>query len=113
MARTDTEQANTWRVLDIMEISGALKGVSVVFTGHLGLSRTEVAVIVQRAGGRVEDSVRWGVKYLVTNKDWTRGSIDGGKSNKFRKAEELGVKILSEQQFIDLIVSQAESPLDK
>ena len=108
MARTHTDQANTWQVIDVMELTNALKGIRVCVTGHLGLSRNEVSAIIQRAGGCLEDSVRYGVKYLITNKDWTTGSIIGAKSNKLRKAEELGVKVISEQAFIDLIVERAE-----
>ena len=107
MARPGTDQANTWQVMDVMELTNALRGIRVCITGHLGIPRDQVKAIIEKAGGSLEDSVRYGVRYLVTNKDWTANSVQG-KSNKFRKAEELGVKIISEQQFIDLIVERAE-----
>lgn len=108
MARTHSDNADVWRVLDVMEITDALKGQRVCITGHLGLARHEVQAIIQKAGGEVHDSIKWNTTILVTNKDWTAGTVDGA-SSKFRKAQANGTKIVNEQAFIDYIVEHGKT----
>jgi NAD-dependent DNA ligase len=112
MARLGTDAANTWAVMDVMDVTNALKGQRVCFTGHLGLARHELVRIIEKAGGECHDDVKSHTTILVTNRDFTKGTVSGNKSNKIRKAEQYRVKILSEQQFIDLIVENGESPAD-
>jgi DNA ligase (NAD+) len=64
---------------------------------------------VRNYGGVVKDSVVKGLNYLVTN-DTSSGSV------KNQKAREIGVTIINEQQFLDMIneindnKSRAENP---
>jgi|TARA_Y100000310_G_scaffold345866_1_gene471955 DNA ligase (NAD+) len=74
---------------------GALSGKTVVLTGTLEtLSRDQAKERVRRAGGSVSSSVSSSTDFVVA------GSEPGSK---YEKARELGVSILSEQKFLDLL----------
>jgi NAD-dependent DNA ligase len=110
MARVN-EFTDLATVVEIMEVENSLKGKSFSITGHLGRPRHEIVKIIESAGGRFDKSPGWGTRYLITNQDWTKGTINGSKSNKLRKAEREGVKIITEAQFYDmLMVSDEEQP---
>lgn len=68
----------------------ALSGKSVVFTGTISLPRAEAKMAVERAGGKVTDSVSRKTDYVVA------GDQPGSKLD---KATRMGVKILSEDEF--------------
>jgi DNA ligase (NAD+) len=71
-----------------------LAGKSFVLTGTMeGLSRDEAKAKIRALGGEVSSSVSKNTSYVVAGQD---------PGSKFDKAEELGVKILTEQQFLDL-----------
>ncbi len=73
----------------------ALTGKSIVVTGSLdSLSREEAKEAVRKAGGDWVSSVSKNTDYVVV------GDSPGSKAD---KAEKLGVKILNEKQFLDLI----------
>lgn len=76
-------------------IDSTLSGKSFCFTGALSLPRKEAQNLVESKGGVVKSSVAKGLDYLVTN-DPHSGS------SKNKKANSLGVKIIDEQQFLDL-----------
>lgn len=71
---------------------GAFEGSTVVFTGTLeGMTRAEAKNAVEEQGGRVVSSVSAKTGYLV----------QGGKpGSKAKKAEELGVEVLLEEEFL-------------
>ena len=71
---------------------GAFEGSTVVFTGTLeGMTRAEAKNAVEEQGGRVVSSVSSKTGYLV----------QGGKpGSKAKKAEELGVEVLLEEDFL-------------
>jgi len=72
---------------------GTLAGASFCFTGTLTrFTRTEAEAIVKNAGGVVRSSVSAALDYLVTN-DPQSGS------SKAKKARELGIPIISENDF--------------
>lgn len=74
---------------------GKLSGKSVVITGTLeSLGRTEAQEKARSAGANVNDSVSKKTDYVVV------GAKPGSKAD---KAKKLGVKILSEKEFIALI----------
>ena len=80
---------------DVSEKRGALWGKSFVFTGGLAsMTRVEAGKRVKALGGRVMTSVSGKTDYVVL------GEKAGAK---LRKAEELGIKILSESEFLDMI----------
>lgn len=74
---------------------GAFEGKSVVFTGTLeAMTRAEAKRAVERQGGRVASSVSVRTDYL----------IQGGKpGSKAKKAKELGVGVLLEPEFRELL----------
>lgn len=95
-------------VIAVMEPGNALRGKRFSITGHLGRPRTQIVEIIQECGGYFDKAPAFGTHYLVTNLDWNRGSTHGSKSNKLIKAEKLGIKIISEQHFYDMIVENSE-----
>ena len=98
------ENINTIRQLvNILNISNyeistqklPLSGQVVVFTGSLeSLSRNEAKTQAERLGAKIASS--------LTNK--TNLVISGNKAgNKLKKAQELGVKIINEQEWLDIV----------
>jgi NAD-dependent DNA ligase len=82
--------------------AGKLAGKSFCFTGELRtLKRADAEHRVKEAGGSTRSGVTKGLSYLVTN-DAASGS---GKN---KKAAELGVPLIDEQAFLELL-AQAES----
>ncbi|MEQ1645075.1 MAG: helix-hairpin-helix domain-containing protein, partial [Pyrinomonadaceae bacterium] len=74
---------------------GALTGKSFVFTGTLeGYSRDEAGELVRAKGGTVSSSISANTDYLV---------VGGEPGSKAKKAEALGVTVLTESQFERLI----------
>lgn len=75
--------------------TGALAGKTVVLTGTLSsLSRDEAKAKVRAAGGDVSSSVSKKTDYVVAGEE---------AGSKLDKAEELGVKVLSEAEFLKLL----------
>lgn len=74
---------------------GSLSGKIVVFTGVLqSFSRDEAKRCVENKGGRVSSSVSRKVSYVVAGQN---------PGSKYDEAEHLGIKIISEKKFIDLL----------
>ncbi len=74
---------------------GFFEGKTVVFTGTLEkLGRAEAKQIVEEQGGKVASSVSAKTHYLV---------VGGSPGSKAKKAEELGVKVLLEPEFLEKI----------
>jgi len=72
--------------------SGFFSGKTVVFTGTLeGMGRSEAKQAVEEQGGKVGSSVSAKTDYLV---------VGGKPGSKAKKAEELGVKVLLEPEFL-------------
>ena len=74
----------------------SLSGINVVITGSLEhfSSRTILKNIIENMGGKVTGSVTGKTNYLINN------DVSSG-SSKNKKAKELGVTIVSENDFID------------
>ncbi|MDR0476354.1 MAG: NAD-dependent DNA ligase LigA [Desulfobulbaceae bacterium] len=78
-----------------VKTAGALSGMTVVFTGSLSrLGRDEAKKLVKEHGGQIASDVTQKVTHVVV------GDKAGGKLN---KARELGKKIVSEEEFLQLI----------
>ncbi len=74
---------------------GVFAGKSFVFTGKLEtLSRPEAKRIVEEAGARTVSSISAKIDYLV---------VGGKPGSKAKKAAELGVEVLSEQELLQLL----------
>lgn len=65
-------------------------------TGKLSVPRAEITENIESAGGRVSSTVTKNTDYLVTN-DTTSGS------SKNKKAEKLGVKVVSEAELYEML----------
>ena len=79
------------------EIEGnSLEGLSFCFTGKIeGYTRNELEQMVVANGGTVS-SVNKKLSYLVTDES-------GSTSSKMNKAKELGIKIITSEEFLNLI----------
>ena len=78
-----------------MDGAGKLKGLSFVFTGELdSVSRETAKEKVRALGGETPASVSKNTSYVVA------GSSPGSK---YEKARKLGVKILDEKEFLEII----------
>jgi NAD-dependent DNA ligase len=64
-------------------------------------------LIKEEHGGTIKSSVVQGLTYLVTNK-----GTEDGVSSKHKKALQLGVQIINEEQFLKMINKKAE-PVEK
>jgi DNA ligase (NAD+) len=74
---------------------GVFAGETVVFTGTLeAMGRAEAKQIVEDQGGKVASSVSAKTTYLV---------VGGKPGSKAKKAEELGVKVLLEPEFLEKV----------
>lgn len=80
---------------DRSSAGGVFAGKSVVFTGTLeSMGRAEGKKVVEDQGGRVASSVSAKTDYLI---------VGGKPGSKAKKAEELGVKVLLEADFLALL----------
>ena len=112
MARIN-EMTDLATIIEVMEVQNALRGKRFSITGHLGRPRKEIVAIIEQAGGNFDKAPVWGTTYLITNNDWNKGStIKKGASKKLLKAQEQGIKIISEQAFYDMIIEQGETCAD-
>ena len=88
----------------VMEVRDAFKGMRICISGHLGRKRDDIVQIIEMGGGTFHNKiVRWSTTHLLTNADWSKNSVEGGKSSKYREAMSAGVKMLSEQEFYDML----------
>ena len=72
-----------------------LTGKSVVLTGGLeSMSRDEAKTLIQRAGGKISSSVSKRTDVVIVGHE---------AGSKLEKAKELGIKTLSEKEFIDIL----------
>lgn len=77
-----------------------LKGKTFVITGSLKAykNREELVTVIERNGGKVSGSVSAKTSYLINN------DVESN-SSKNRKAHDLGIPIISEGEFIQMIIS--------
>ncbi len=89
-------RAGVWPEVKKVEVKeGFFTGKSVVFTGELsGMSRPEAEAIVKAQGGRPSGSVSKKTDFVVVGEN---------PGSKYQKAQELGVAILSEEEFLKRI----------
>jgi DNA ligase (NAD+) len=82
---------------------GPLEGLTFVITGTLPRSRSEVAALIEKHGGRVTGSVSGSTHYLIV------GASPGG--TKYRRALELGTPMIDEAQLEELISAGGDRDL--
>ena len=78
-----------------VQAGGSLAGVSFVITGALSVSRDELANQIRLRGGNFQTGVGKSTDYLVA------GQRAG--SSKLAKAKQLGVKVISEAQLMEML----------
>jgi DNA ligase (NAD+) len=79
------------------QVSDALAGKTIVVTGTLeNYSRPEIEELIRRHGGRAASSVSKKTDFLVAGEE---------AGSKLDKAKALGVRVLSEKQFIKMLES--------
>ena len=77
---------------EITAAGGEFAGLTFVLTGTLTtMSRNEAAELIQSLGGKASSSVSKKTNYVVAGEN---------AGSKLTKAENLGIKILSEAEFI-------------
>jgi len=77
------------------KVSRKLDGLSFVLTGSLGkFSREEAKELIRKSGGQMHSSVTKNTDYVIAGEN---------PGSKLEKAEELGVKIIEEKEFLDLV----------
>lgn len=92
--------------IEVMGCGGALKGKVFSITGHLARLRKDIISIIEQAGGRFEERPKYGVNFLITNKDWNKNSTVTAKaSSKLLDAQRNGIRIITEQEFYDIIIN--------
>ena len=84
-------------VEEVSASSSALSGLTIVISGNFSKSRDEMKRLIEVNGGKNSSSVSGKTDYLLA------GSKPGPE--KVRKAEELGVRIISEDEFMNMIPS--------
>lgn len=109
MARQN-DATNLWAIIEVLEMNGsALRGLSFSITGHLGLPRGQIVKIIESAGGTFNAQPDYGTRYIVTNKDWNANSTVTAKaSSKLIKAQQRGIKIISENEFCQMVIDRNE-----
>ncbi|HEX9190920.1 MAG TPA: NAD-dependent DNA ligase LigA [Candidatus Deferrimicrobiaceae bacterium] len=74
--------------------AGKASGKTFLFTGTLTMPRARAQEMVRREGGNVAGGISGKVDYLVAGED---------PGSKLAKARELGVPVLTEKQFLDIL----------
>lgn len=85
----------TITTMEAPKTAGAVAGMSIVFTGSLQrIGRDEVKEIAERHGAKASGSVSAKTSLVVAGP---------GAGSKLAKARDLGIRVISEQDFFDLI----------
>ena len=79
-------------------VSNALEGKSIVISGNFSVSRDEMKALIEANGGRNSSGVSSRTDYLLA------GTKPGPE--KIRKAQELGVEVIDEEKFMQMIAVQ-------
>ncbi len=82
-------------------VSDALAGKTIVISGNFSVSRDEIKRLIEANGGKNSSSVSGRTSYLLA------GSKPGPE--KIRKAGDLGVKVISEEEFRNMLPKDAVS----
>ncbi|HPC71667.1 MAG TPA: NAD-dependent DNA ligase LigA [Treponema sp.] len=87
------------------EESQVLRGYSFCFTGELqSMKRSEAEEKIKALGAQAKSSVVKDLSFLVTNDP-------GSGSSKNQKARELGIPVINEEQFLELLEHPERAPL--
>ena len=78
------------------KVVGKLSGLSFVYTGTMVNKRAVLEKMAQDAGGTIKSSVSKELTYLVCNET-------DSTSNKMTNAKKLGIKVITEDQFLEML----------
>jgi DNA ligase (NAD+) len=82
--------------------SDALAGQTIVISGNFSISRDDMKALIEANGGKNSSSVSGKTSFLLA------GEKPGPE--KIRKCEELGVRVVSEKEFYDMIPARQQAP---
>ena len=84
--------------IEIVENEQKFLGLSFVITGSVEhfANRKEVKVVIEQHGGKVTGTVTSKTNYLINNDNMS-------SSSKNKKAKELGISIITEQEFLEML----------
>lgn len=86
-------------------LSAALEGKTIVISGVFSLSRDEIKALIERHGGKNSGSISGKTSFLLAG--------DNPGPEKVKKCESLGVPILSEESFMELLPTEIKAKEDK
>lgn len=87
-------------VQQVQEYNGVFKGYNICFTGAMEMPRSKAKELVISNGGSVSESVSKSVNLVVAGED---------AGSKLAKAEKLGIKVISEADFKEMLEDTLES----
>ena len=82
--------------------SDALDGQSIVISGNFSISRDDMKALIEANGGKNSSSVSGKTSFLLAG--------EKAGPEKLRKCEELGIKVVSEKEFYEMLPSRTQSP---
>jgi DNA ligase (NAD+) len=88
------ERAGVWYEKKEAAAEARLEGQTFVFTGRISMAREEAKSRVEQLGGKVVSSVSKKTDYVVAGEE---------AGSKLEKAEKLGVRIIDEAEFMEII----------
>lgn len=92
--KTETDNLLSFLTIEEENLEQFSQNGTVTFTGTLSISRAEAKSLAQGGGFSVASSLSKSVNFLICGKD---------SGSKLKKAQELGIKILSEEEFLTMI----------
>lgn len=93
--KMDLIYADSTRQCIYVPVTNKLKDKSFVITGTLTWGRKIYESLIKLSGGQFKSAITGGVDYLVV------GNI--GQSSKLKKAKQLGIQIIDENKFFELL----------
>lgn len=89
-------EKNGFSFKEIVIKENPIKGKKICITGALSEKRSVIEAKIRELGGVVSGSVGKSTDYLLTNES-------DSASSKFKKATDLGIEIISEKQFFEMV----------
>ncbi len=86
-------------------LSAALEGKTIVISGVFSISRDDIKALIERHGGKNSGSISGKTSFLLAG--------DNPGPEKIKKCESLGVPILSEESFMELLPTEIKAKEDK
>ena len=83
------------------QLSETLKGKTVVISGNFSISRDEMKALIAAHGGKNSGSISGRTAFLLAG--------EKAGPEKLKKAESLGVRVISEKEFMEEILQQAQT----